>query len=74
MPTVPNVNRFCAPGVFDPATYTQGIRVSQHRRFFSCLGKWRTHPMEAPPTAATSWGSPSTFSAQSVLRSSGSST
>ena len=24
-----NVEKFCAPGVFDPATYSQGIRVTQ---------------------------------------------
>jgi 2-iminobutanoate/2-iminopropanoate deaminase len=23
------IERFCAPGVFDPATYTQGIKVTQ---------------------------------------------
>ena len=23
------IERFCAPGVFDPGTYTQGIKVSQ---------------------------------------------
>jgi enamine deaminase RidA (YjgF/YER057c/UK114 family) len=24
-----SIDRFCAPGVFDPATYSQGIRVTQ---------------------------------------------
>jgi 2-iminobutanoate/2-iminopropanoate deaminase len=24
-----SIDRFCAPGLFDPATYSQGIRVSQ---------------------------------------------
>jgi enamine deaminase RidA (YjgF/YER057c/UK114 family) len=24
-----SIDRFCAPGVFDPATYSQGIRVAQ---------------------------------------------
>jgi 2-iminobutanoate/2-iminopropanoate deaminase len=26
---MPNIEKFCAPGVFDPATYSQGIKVSQ---------------------------------------------
>jgi 2-iminobutanoate/2-iminopropanoate deaminase len=26
---MPNIEKFCAPGVFDPATYSQGIKVSE---------------------------------------------
>ena len=26
---MPTIDKFCAPGVFDPATYSQGITVSQ---------------------------------------------
>jgi len=26
---MPTLEKFCAPGVFDPATYSQGIRVTQ---------------------------------------------
>jgi enamine deaminase RidA (YjgF/YER057c/UK114 family) len=26
---VPTIEKFCAPGVFDPATYSQGVKVTQ---------------------------------------------
>jgi 2-iminobutanoate/2-iminopropanoate deaminase len=26
---MPTIEKFCAPGLFDPATYSQGIRVNQ---------------------------------------------
>jgi enamine deaminase RidA (YjgF/YER057c/UK114 family) len=34
-----NIDRFCAPGVFDPATYTQGIRVSQAQTILFLSGQ-----------------------------------
>ena len=33
------VDKFCAPGVFDPATYSQGIRVSQAQTILFLSGQ-----------------------------------
>ena len=34
-----NIERFCAAGVFDPATYTQGIRVTQAQTILFLSGQ-----------------------------------
>ena len=33
------IDRFCAPGVFDPATYTQGIRVTHAQTILFLSGQ-----------------------------------
>jgi 2-iminobutanoate/2-iminopropanoate deaminase len=34
-----NVEKFCAPGVFDPATYSQGIKVTQAQTILFLSGQ-----------------------------------
>jgi 2-iminobutanoate/2-iminopropanoate deaminase len=34
-----NIERFCAPGVFDPLTYTQGMKVSQAQTILFLSGQ-----------------------------------
>jgi 2-iminobutanoate/2-iminopropanoate deaminase len=34
-----NIERFCAPGVFDPLTYSQGIKVSQAQTILFLSGQ-----------------------------------
>jgi 2-iminobutanoate/2-iminopropanoate deaminase len=36
---MPTIETFCAPGVFDPATYSQGIRVSQPQAILFLSGQ-----------------------------------
>ena len=48
------IEKFCAAGVFDPATYSQGIKVSRHRRSCSCRGRSPIPPTAAWPVAAIS--------------------
>jgi 2-iminobutanoate/2-iminopropanoate deaminase len=36
---LPNIEKFCAPGVFDPATYSQGIKVSQAQTILFLSGQ-----------------------------------
>ena len=34
-----NIEKFCAPGVFDPATYSQGIKVTQAQTILFLSGQ-----------------------------------
>ena len=34
-----NIERFCAPGLFDPTTYTQGMKVSQAQTILFLSGQ-----------------------------------
>jgi len=36
---MPTIDKFCAPGVFDPPTYTQGIRVNQAQTILFLSGQ-----------------------------------
>ena len=36
---MPTIDKFCAPGVFDPATYSQGIRVNQAQTILFLSGQ-----------------------------------
>ena len=36
---MPTIDKFCAPGVFDPATYSQGIRVTQAQTILFLSGQ-----------------------------------
>ena len=36
---MPTVEKFCAPGVFDPATYSQGIRVNNAQTILFLSGQ-----------------------------------
>jgi 2-iminobutanoate/2-iminopropanoate deaminase len=36
---MPTIEKFCAPGVFDPATYSQGIKVSQAQNVLVLSGQ-----------------------------------
>ena len=36
---MPSIDKFCAPGVFDPATYSQGIKVSQSQAILFLSGQ-----------------------------------
>ena len=36
---MPTIDKFCAPGVFDPVTYSQGIRVSQAQTILFLSGQ-----------------------------------
>jgi 2-iminobutanoate/2-iminopropanoate deaminase len=36
---VPTIEKFCAPGMFDPATYSQGIKVSQAQTILFLSGQ-----------------------------------
>src|SRR5688500_15905755 len=36
---MPSIEKFCAPGVFDPATYSQGIRISQPQAILFLSGQ-----------------------------------
>ena len=36
---MPTIDKFCAPGVFDPATYSQGIKVSQAQTILFLSGQ-----------------------------------
>jgi enamine deaminase RidA (YjgF/YER057c/UK114 family) len=36
---MPSVEKFCAPGVFDPATYSQGIKVTQAQTILFLSGQ-----------------------------------
>jgi 2-iminobutanoate/2-iminopropanoate deaminase len=36
---MPTIERFCAPGVFDPATYTQGVRVTSAQTLLFLSGQ-----------------------------------
>lgn len=36
---MPTIEKFCAPGVFDPATYSQGIRVNQAQTILFLSGQ-----------------------------------
>ena len=34
-----SIEKFCAPGVFDPATYSQGVKVSQSQSILFLSGQ-----------------------------------
>ena len=36
---MPTIDKFCAPGMFDPATYSQGIKVSQAQTILFLSGQ-----------------------------------
>ena len=36
---MPMIDKFCAPGVFDPATYSQGIKVTQAQTILFLSGQ-----------------------------------
>jgi enamine deaminase RidA (YjgF/YER057c/UK114 family) len=36
---MPTIDRFCAPGVFEPATYSQGIKVTQAQTILLLSGQ-----------------------------------
>lgn len=36
---MPTIEKFCAPGVFEPATYSQGIRVTEARTLLFLSGQ-----------------------------------
>jgi enamine deaminase RidA (YjgF/YER057c/UK114 family) len=36
---MPTIDKFCAPGLFDPATYSQGIKVSQAQTILFLSGQ-----------------------------------
>jgi 2-iminobutanoate/2-iminopropanoate deaminase len=36
---MPNIEKFCAPGVFDPAAYSQGIKVADARTILFLSGQ-----------------------------------
>jgi len=36
---MPTIDKFCAPGVFDPATYSQGIKISQAQTILFLSGQ-----------------------------------
>ena len=36
---MPSIEKFCAPGVFDPATYSQGVKVSQSQTILFLSGQ-----------------------------------
>src|SRR5215831_18204103 len=36
---MPTIDKFCAPGLFDPATYSQGIRVSHAQTILFLSGQ-----------------------------------
>ena len=36
---MPTIEKFCAPGLFDPATYSQGVRVTQAQTILFLSGQ-----------------------------------
>ena len=36
---MPSIEKFCAPGVFDPASYSQGVKVSQPQAILFLSGQ-----------------------------------
>src|SRR5215468_9937192 len=36
---MPIIDKFCAPGVFDPATYSQGVKVTQAQAILVLSGQ-----------------------------------
>ena len=51
---MPSIEKFCAPGLFDPPTYSQGIKVTQAQTILFLSDRLPTCPTGPRRSAAIS--------------------